>query len=250
MATEKTAKFEELTKLATDFVTAQKGLWDHAAWTDFLSRVRKKGIDISDEMQSSLGEMLEAMKGFYSAAASTESMEKAMKTVVNDSVAFVKDHKGVWSHSDWEDFLKTARQNTVSVTEGTKGYLGGVLESMKVFYGALPVAGVQKRIASAGAKSSPAPKTALSTGKKVEPKPAAAKPSPKVANKPDDLTVIGGIGPALAKKLVSAGISTYAQLAALSDADIEHLEKDIIKFSGRIKRDDWIGQAKKLSQTK
>ena len=52
----------------------------------------------------------------------------------------------------------------------------------------------------------------------------------------------------LAKKLNSAGISSFAQLAALSDADIEHLEKDIIRFSGRIKREDWVGQAKKLTQ--
>jgi predicted flap endonuclease-1-like 5' DNA nuclease len=44
------------------------------------------------------------------------------------------------------------------------------------------------------------------------------------------------------------GIVSYAQLADLSDADIAHLEKNVIKYSGRIKRNDWVGQAKKLSQ--
>jgi len=256
MATKKAATFEELTKLASDFVTAQKGLWDHRAWTDFLSKVRTKGFDISGEMQSNLGEMLEAMKQFYSAAASTESVEKAMKTVVNDSVSFVKQHKGMWGHADWEDFVKTVRQNTHSLSEGTSTYLGGVLESIKAVYSVSPVAMVQKRAAATGAKSLPASPPAPAIEKKVETKSAepkeakkssaAGKPSPKKADKADDLTAIGGIGPALAKKLNSAGIVSYAQVAALSDEDIAHLEKNIIKFSGRIKRDDWVGQAKKL----
>jgi len=253
MANENAGKLDELAKLATDFVTKQKGLWDHAAWTDFLSNVRAKGFDITGEMQSSLGELLEAMKRFYSAAASTESMEKAMRAVVQDSVSFVKQHKGVWGHSDWEDFVKTARQNTQAVSEGTTSYLGGVLESMKVFYALSPVAVVQKRVSAARAKAS----AALAAEKKEEIKPplatapaeskAPAKPLSKSVEKKDDLTAIGGIGPALAKKLNAAGISSYAQLAALSDEDIQRLETDVIRFSGRIKRDDWVGQAKKLS---
>jgi predicted flap endonuclease-1-like 5' DNA nuclease len=283
MATEKTTRFEELTKMATDFVTTRKGLWDHAAWTDFLSSAQTKGFDISGEMQSKLGEMLEAMKRFYTAAASTESMEKAMKTVVTDSVAFVKQHKGVWGHSEWEDFVKTVRQNTLSLSEGTTAYLGGVLESIKVLYPLSPAGSGQKRAPTAQTKPSPAPKPALAIKEKAEPKPASAKAmptaakaapaaskttpaaakaapaaakaapvatkaAPKRADKKDDLTAIGGIGPALAKKLNGAGITSYAQLATLSDKDIERLEKDIIKFTGRIKRDDWMGQAKALSK--
>jgi predicted flap endonuclease-1-like 5' DNA nuclease len=266
MPTEKSSGFEELTKLATDFVTAQKGLWDHAAWSEFLSNVRTKGFDVSTEMQSSLGELLEAMKRFYSAAASTESVEKAMRSVVNDSVAFVKKQKGVWGHTEWEEFVKTVRQNTIALSEGTTAYLGSVLESMKVFYGLSPIAVAQKRLRAARHKPSPAPQPAASEVKKEEAEPvtakppaqaapaqaapAAAKPLPKRVEKRDDLTAIGGIGPALERKLNAAGISSYAQLAALSSDDIEHLEKNIIKFSGRIRRDDWIGQAKALSRSR
>ena len=264
MATKNIASFEELTKLASDFVTAQKGLWDHAAWTDFLSKLRTKGLDVSGDMESRLGELLEAMKRFYSAAASTESVEKAMRTVVSDSVAFIKKHQGIWGHSDWEDFVKTLRQNTQVVSEGTTSYLGGVLESMKVFYQLSPVAIVQKRVSAVRAKSSSTPTPALTAEKKTEAKPAVGKAPaepkaavqpapkapervvPKTASKPDDLTVIGGIGPALAKKLNGVGITSYAQIAALSDADIAKLDKSL-NFKGRIKRDDWVGQAKKLS---
>jgi predicted flap endonuclease-1-like 5' DNA nuclease len=64
-----------------------------------------------------------------------------------------------------------------------------------------------------------------------------------VAESPDDLKLITGIGPSLEKKLRACGITTYRQLAALSDADIDRVEA-IIKSFGRIRRDDWIGQAK------
>lgn len=62
----------------------------------------------------------------------------------------------------------------------------------------------------------------------------------------DDLKQISGIGPVLEGKLNGAGITTYQQVAALSDDEIERLESDVINFSGRIHRDDWIGQAKTL----
>lgn len=75
----------------------------------------------------------------------------------------------------------------------------------------------------------------------VEPLPTPAI-SP-VVESPDDLKLISGIGPALEKKLRACGIVTYRQLAALTDADIERVEA-VIKSFGRIRRDDWIGQAK------
>ena len=68
------------------------------------------------------------------------------------------------------------------------------------------------------------------------------------ASAEDDLTAIAGIGPALQRKLKEQGIHSFAQIAALSDADIERLEENIIKFPGRIKRDNWVGQARRLSE--
>lgn len=63
------------------------------------------------------------------------------------------------------------------------------------------------------------------------------------AEEPDDLKLINGIGPVLEAKLNAAGIHYYRQMAKLTDADIEQLEAEIIQLSGRIRRDDWIGQA-------
>ena len=62
----------------------------------------------------------------------------------------------------------------------------------------------------------------------------------------DDLKLISGIGPVLEGKLNGAGIATYQQIAALTDDEVERLESEVINFSGRIHRDDWIGQAKTL----
>lgn len=74
--------------------------------------------------------------------------------------------------------------------------------------------------------------------------PAAALPAPEPEK--DDLKLISGIGPALEGKLNAAGISGYRQLATLSAADIERIESEVIHFSGRISRDDWISQAREL----
>ena len=69
---------------------------------------------------------------------------------------------------------------------------------------------------------------------------------PALESEKDDLKLISGIGPALEGKLNAAGISGYRQLATLSAADVEHIESEVIHFSGRISRDDWISQAREL----
>ena len=233
MATASTASFEELTKTASDFVTSQRGMWDHDAWMDFLSRVQQTGVDVSEDMQPMLGDLLEAMKEYHTAVSSTDDIEQAMSTVFNESVAFIKRQKGVWGHAEWEDFVKTVQQNTRTWSEGTEAYLGGVLESLKAFYALSAAATVQKSAPAAPTVSSSTARSAT----------ARSQPS-----KRDDLTAIAGLGPAMAKKLNQEGIVSYAQLAELSDADIANLEKNVIKSTGRFKRNDWIGQAKKLAQ--
>jgi predicted flap endonuclease-1-like 5' DNA nuclease len=90
----------------------------------------------------------------------------------------------------------------------------------------------------------------------VEPEPAAvavpvvvAEPVIKVAAptpfQPDDLKLISGIGQTLEKKLRKQGISSYRQLGTLNDADIARLEA-AMKSVGRIRRENWVGQAKTL----
>lgn len=75
-------------------------------------------------------------------------------------------------------------------------------------------------------------------------RPAAGEPTRREER--DDLKLLNGIGPVLEGKLNAAGIHSYRQLAALTDADIDRLESEVINFGGRVRREDWIGQAKAL----
>jgi len=84
---------------------------------------------------------------------------------------------------------------------------------------------------------------AAAPAKKAESKPAAkAKPA---ADFTDDIKLIGGVGPALEKKLNAAGITSLTQIAAWKKADVARIDEEL-EFHGRIERDEWVAQAKDL----
>ena len=62
----------------------------------------------------------------------------------------------------------------------------------------------------------------------------------------DDLQVIKGIGPFLEEKLNALGITTYRQIANMDSKLEEQVNEAIEFFPGRIKRDQWVNQAKIL----
>jgi NADH-quinone oxidoreductase subunit E len=62
----------------------------------------------------------------------------------------------------------------------------------------------------------------------------------------DDLKKISGVGPKLEKLLNSLGIYKYDQVAAWSADDVAWVDARLT-FKGRIERDDWMSQAKKLA---
>lgn len=104
----------------------------------------------------------------------------------------------------------------------------------------------------------------LTDGAKPSKKAAAKKPTKKAAAKPkeeakaaapkaakppagaDDLKKLSGVGPVLEKKLVAAGITSFAQIAAWSDKDVAEFDEKL-DFKGRIEREGWVEQAKKLA---
>jgi len=76
---------------------------------------------------------------------------------------------------------------------------------------------------------------------------AAAAPLFKAPKgEPDDLTVIKGIGPVAAEQLKEQGITTFAQIAKLSDADVEKIDAAMPFSADQIK--DWREQAKELAK--
>ncbi|OQM74675.1 50S ribosomal protein L21 [Manganibacter manganicus] len=102
-----------------------------------------------------------------------------------------------------------------------------------------------------GAK--PSKKAAAKPAAKAEAAPkkdageAAAQPLFKAPKgEPDDLTVIKGIGPVAAKDLTEQGITTFAQIAKLSDKDIARIDEAMPFSADQIK--DWREQAKELAK--
>lgn len=95
--------------------------------------------------------------------------------------------------------------------------------------------------------------------KKAEEKPAETRPATKAEAKPeakkaetapaaevkDDVKLIGGVGPALEKKLAGLGVTSLKQIAEFTAADIERIDGEL-NFKGRIEREDWVGQARDL----
>ena len=72
---------------------------------------------------------------------------------------------------------------------------------------------------------------------------AAPEPEPEPAPVADELTRMKGVGPRLADRLNSVGITSFAQIAALSPQEAAELDSKLGDFQGRLERDRWIEQA-------
>jgi large subunit ribosomal protein L21 len=148
-------------------------------------------------------------------------------------------------------FKKRRRQNSRR-TRGHRQLLTTVRISEILIGGAKP---------SKKAEAKPAAKVEA-PAKKAEAKEEAKAPAtaePKEAKKAaplfkapsgkgDDLTVIKGIGPVAAKDLNEQGITTFAQIAALSDEDIARIDAAMPFCTAQI--EDWREQAKALAAEK
>lgn len=69
------------------------------------------------------------------------------------------------------------------------------------------------------------------------------------SRKPDDLKRISGVGPKLERLLHKNGVTTFEQLARLGPEEIGALD-DQLGFKGRITRENWQQQARRLAEEK
>ncbi len=105
-------------------------------------------------------------------------------------------------------------------------------------------------VAVAAATAAPAKKKAAPKAEKpaAESKAAPAKKaSAATSSDGDDLKTLSGVGPALEKKLNGAGVTTFAQIAAWTEADIADMDTQL-SFKGRIEREGWVAQAAELAK--
>jgi large subunit ribosomal protein L21 len=102
-------------------------------------------------------------------------------------------------------------------------------------------------VAAAAPKKAKAEKKAAPAKAAAPKKAQAEKAAPAATAGADDLKELSGVGPALEKKLHAAGVTSFAQVAAWTDADVEDFGEKL-SFKGRIEREGWIDQAKKLAK--
>ncbi len=142
-------------------------------------------------------------------------------------------------------FVKRRRKHSSKRTKGHRQQLtllrvtdilekGADKSGVKAAIGAGSVSG------AAVAAAAPAKKAE----KKAAPKKAAKAEAPAGA---DDLKKLSGVGPALEKKLLENGVTTFAQIAAWGEADIAEFDEKL-SFKGRIEREGWVEQAKELAK--
>ena len=124
-------------------------------------------------------------------------------------------------------FVKRRRKHSSKRTVGHRQKLTLVRVTDILASGA-DASGVKAAVGAGSVASAPAA---------AAPKKAAAKAEAPAAAAADDLTAINGVGPAAAKKLADAGITSFAQLAAV---DVETF--DAVKV-----KPEWVEQAKELA---
>lgn len=80
--------------------------------------------------------------------------------------------------------------------------------------------------------------------KKAEPKAAKAEAKAEALDA-SNLSLISGVGPTIEKKLRAAGITSWNDIAAWSEADVAKWDEEL-KLRGRATREEWVEQAKEL----
>ncbi len=151
------------------------------------------------------------------------------------------------------NYVKRRRKHSSQRKKGHRQNLT-VLRVTEILAKGADKSGVAAALSSGSVVSAPAevaPKKAAP--KKVAPKKsevkkeAAPKAAPKEAAAADDLKNLSGVGPALEKKLLEGGVTSFAQIAAWTADDIAALDEKL-SFKGRIEREGWVEQAKKLAK--
>ncbi|AHM05205.1 LSU ribosomal protein L21p [Roseibacterium elongatum DSM 19469] len=138
-------------------------------------------------------------------------------------------------------FVKRRRKHSSKRTKGHRQQLT-LVEITEILTSGADKSGVKAAVGAGSvattAEAAPAPKKAA----KKEAAPTAAAP----AAGGDDLKQLSGVGPALEKKLHEAGVTSFAQIAAWTPEDVADMDEKL-SFKGRIEREGWIEQAKKLA---
>jgi large subunit ribosomal protein L21 len=150
------------------------------------------------------------------------------------------------------NFVKRRRKHSSQRTKGHRQQLT-LLRVTEILSSGAAASGIKAAVGT-GSVASAAPVAAAKPAAKAKAAPAKAKAAPAKAKAAapaaaagaDDLKQLSGVGPALEKKLHAAGVTSFAQIAAWTDADVAATDEQL-SLKGRIEREGWIAQAKALA---
>ena len=224
--------------------------------TEQMNRVAEEAAKVRGRVAEATGEATEVVSKFQ--ADQRERLEarmERMREALGIKQFSLKSKKAEKLHSkldDLEEQVADLRANADGADEKVKARVERWSEEIASVVGKTKKA---KKAKKSKAKAKAAPKAA--------PKAAAAKPAPKAATAPvtdenggikkplgkiDDLKLIKGVGAVLEQRLNDAGIYHFWQIAKLRKAQMDSLE-GILRFPGRMTRDNWKAQARALAKT-
>ncbi len=144
------------------------------------------------------------------------------------------------------NFVKRRRKHSSQRTKGHRQQLT-LLRITEILASGAGKSGVKAALGAGSAPAATAAPKAAKAPAKAAAKAAPAKAAPAAADKAaDDLKKLSGVGPALEKKLVAGGVTSFAQIAAWSPEDVASVDAELA-LKGKIEKEGWIAQAKDLA---
>jgi large subunit ribosomal protein L21 len=144
-------------------------------------------------------------------------------------------------------YVKRRRKHSSQRTKGHRQKLT-LVRITEILASGADKTGVKAAIGTGSLPKAAKAAMAPAANKGAAPKAAAAPKAsaPKAAAAAgDDLKKLTGVGPALEKKLIEGGVTSFAQIAGWSADDVAAFDEKL-NLKGRIARDGWVDQAKAL----
>jgi large subunit ribosomal protein L21 len=151
------------------------------------------------------------------------------------------------------NFVKRRRKHSSQRTKGHRQKLT-LVRVTEILNSGADKSGVKAALGAGSVSASAVAAVVEPASKAKTAKPAVAKatkaklaaPKDDKAAAGGDLKKLSGVGPALEKKLIAAGVTSLEQVAAWTEADVTKIDEEL-SFKGRIEREGWIAQAKELT---
>lgn len=228
-----------------------------AKMTEQMNRVAEEAEKVRGRVREATEEAAEAVTKFQSEQRERlEARMERMREALGLKQFSLKAKKAEKLHSkldDLEEQVAELRADADGVDEKVKARVERLSEEIAAV-GAKPKKAKKTTKPAAKKATKPVAKKTVKAAPKAKAK-AATEPKTdengrltKPVGAPDDLKLIKGVGAVLERRLNEAGVFHFWQIAQMRKAQIDALEA-VLRFRGRMVRDNWKAQARALAKT-